>query len=294
MTVRTRSVAVAPSGSAPVSRNPTTCGHEHRDRLAEHRGLGLDPADAPTEHAEAVDHRRVRVGSDERVGEGDAVTLLDDTREELEIHLMDDSRARRHDLEVVECTLTPAEERVALAVPLELELRVAEDRASGRELVDLYRVVDDELDGQQRVDLLRIAAEVVDRVAHRGEVDDRRDAGEVLQEHAARRERDLLRGLRARDPAGDCLDVGGGDVRAVLHAQHVLEEHAQRVRKPEDVVARLQRVEAEDLATRAADVEGRARAERCSDGPRLDSTRRALLLPVTLCRSESARRCRAR
>ena len=41
---------------------------QHRHRLAEHRRLGLDPADAPAEHAEAVDHRRVRVGPDERVG----------------------------------------------------------------------------------------------------------------------------------------------------------------------------------------------------------------------------------
>ena len=43
---------------------------QHRDRLAEHRRLGLDPADAPAEHAEAVDHRRVGVGADQRVGIG--------------------------------------------------------------------------------------------------------------------------------------------------------------------------------------------------------------------------------
>ena len=43
---------------------------EHRHRLAEHRRLGLDAADAPAQHAEAVDHRRVRVGADERVGVG--------------------------------------------------------------------------------------------------------------------------------------------------------------------------------------------------------------------------------
>ena len=43
---------------------------QHRDRLAEHRRLGLDPADAPAEHAEAVDHRRVRVGADQGVGIG--------------------------------------------------------------------------------------------------------------------------------------------------------------------------------------------------------------------------------
>jgi hypothetical protein len=46
---------------------------QHRHRLAEHRRLGLDAADAPAEHAEAVDHRRVRVGADERVGVGLAV-----------------------------------------------------------------------------------------------------------------------------------------------------------------------------------------------------------------------------
>ena len=45
---------------------------EHRHRLAEHRRFGFDAADAPAEHAEAVDHRRVRVGADERVGIRDA------------------------------------------------------------------------------------------------------------------------------------------------------------------------------------------------------------------------------
>ena len=43
---------------------------EHRDRLAEHGRLGLDAADAPAEHAEAVDHRGVRVGADAGVGVG--------------------------------------------------------------------------------------------------------------------------------------------------------------------------------------------------------------------------------
>ena len=67
---------------------------EHRERLAEHRGLGLDPADAPAQHAEPVHHRRVRVGADERVGERPAVALLDHAGEELEVHLVDDPGAR--------------------------------------------------------------------------------------------------------------------------------------------------------------------------------------------------------
>ena len=43
---------------------------EHVERLAEHGRLGLDAAHAPAEHAEAVDHRGVRVGADQRVREG--------------------------------------------------------------------------------------------------------------------------------------------------------------------------------------------------------------------------------
>ncbi len=39
-------------------------GQRHRQRLAEHRGFRLDAADAPAEHGQTVDHRRVRVGAD--------------------------------------------------------------------------------------------------------------------------------------------------------------------------------------------------------------------------------------
>ncbi len=43
-------------------------GQEHR--LAQHRGLGLDPADAPAQDAEAVHHRGVGIGAHQGVGEG--------------------------------------------------------------------------------------------------------------------------------------------------------------------------------------------------------------------------------
>ena len=62
---------MAPSLSLPVELEADHLGDQHRDRLAEHRRLGLDAADAPAEHGEAVDHRRVAVGADERVGIGD-------------------------------------------------------------------------------------------------------------------------------------------------------------------------------------------------------------------------------
>ena len=67
---------MTPSRSLPVSLKPTTCGRHHVERLAEHHRLGLDAAHAPAQHAEAVDHRGVGVGADQRVGEGDGLAAL--------------------------------------------------------------------------------------------------------------------------------------------------------------------------------------------------------------------------
>ena len=41
---------------------------QHVDRLAEHDRLGFDAADAPADDAQAVDHRGVRIGADQRIG----------------------------------------------------------------------------------------------------------------------------------------------------------------------------------------------------------------------------------
>ena len=76
-------------------------GRQEVDRLAEHRRLGLDAADAPADDADAVDHRRVAVGADERVGVvdrrrafGRRRALVDAAREVLEVDLVDDAEAR--------------------------------------------------------------------------------------------------------------------------------------------------------------------------------------------------------
>ena len=160
------------------------------------------------------------------------------------------------DLQVVERLLSPAKEGVALAVPLVLAVGVDPHRHPVREGVDLDGVVDDELGGKLWIRLRRVAAEVVHRVAHGGEVDDRRDAGEVLVDHAPWREGDLPRGIVLRNPFRDRLDMllGRG-------AQDVLEQDLQRVRQPLDVEAFLERRQPEDLVALAPDVERRASSE---------------------------------
>ena len=249
-------------GQVAVQLEADDARDQHRHRLAEHRGLRLDAADAPAEHAEAVDHRRVRVRADERVGiglHGSVVRGLvgreHDAREVLEVDLVHDAGVRRHGLEALERGLAPAQEGVALLVALELLLRVDPEGVARAEDVDLHGVVDDELDRDERVDLGRVAAEVGHRVAHRGEVDHARDAREVLQHHARGRERDLLRRLRGVVPGGERLDVGGADADPVLVAEQVLEQDLQRERQAGDVELRLQRVEPVDLERAVADLE---------------------------------------
>ena len=83
-----------------------------------------------------------------------------------------------------------------------------------------------------------IAAERAHRVAHRGQVDDGRDAGEVLEQDPRRRERDLAARLLCRDPCRDGLHVRRVTAVPVLEPQDVLEQDPQRVREAGDVVAR--------------------------------------------------------
>ncbi len=175
---------------------------------------------------------------------------------------MADAGGRRHHAEVVERVLAPLEEGVALEVAGEVALGVEGEGALVAEGVDLDRVVDHEVDVDQRVDRRRVAADLLHRVAHRGQVDHGRDAGEVLHQHAGGLEGDLGAGLRRRVPAGDRLDVGGADRDAVLESQHVLEQDLDRVGQAGDVEALRQRVEPEDLVLAPSNLEGGTGRER--------------------------------
>ena len=214
-------------------------GQQHVDRLAEHDAFGFDAADAPADDAEAVDHRRVAIGADERIGERDLAGVVlaeeDDLGQVFEIHLVDDAGAGRDDAEVVERLLAPAEELVALAVAGELHVDVELEGVGRVEVVDLHRVVDDEIDGDERIDLLRIAAEPLHGGAHGGEIDDAGDAGEILQDNAGRLEWDFDLGRRGGLPAGERFHVGFGDGVTVAVAEQRFQEDADRVGEGRDI-----------------------------------------------------------
>ena len=109
--------------------------------------------------------------------------------------------------------------------------------AGGAELVHLHRVVDHQFRRDQRIHALRIAAQRLDGVAHRGQVDDRGHAGEVLHQHARRHVGNLAAGLGLGVPLGQELDIAGGHVDAVLAAQQVFKQDLQAEGKPAQVEA---------------------------------------------------------
>jgi hypothetical protein len=130
--------------------------------------------------------------------------------------------------------LPPAQEGVAFAVARELELGIQLECVGFTEIIDLDRVIDDEFDRLQRIDFVGIAAETNDAVPHRRQIDDGRNSGEILQQHAGGRERYFLLSCSVQVPSRERLDVAGFDKSAVLVAQQVLEQNLHRVRQPCD------------------------------------------------------------
>jgi hypothetical protein len=70
-------------------------------------------------------------------------------------------------------------------------------------MVDLHRVVDHEIDRHERIDPLGVATQSLHGIAHRGKINDRWNAGEVVHQHAGGTERNIaLRflGLESQSP----------------------------------------------------------------------------------------------
>ncbi|MOA06091.1 hypothetical protein D3C78_1257130 [compost metagenome] len=173
------------------------------------------------------------VRADQGVGVVDAVTaMVHAARQVLEVDLVDDAEARRHDAESVEGLHAPFHELVALLVALELQLHVQVQRFLRAVVVDHDGVVHDQVHRHQRLDGFGLLAQARGHAAHRRQVGQQRHAGEVLQHHARHDERDFLGARALRLPLGELAHMLGRDLLAVAMAQHGFEHDAQRLRQP--------------------------------------------------------------
>ncbi len=252
------------SAGQPEAHNPRD---QHGYGLAQHGRLGFDAADAPAQHAQAVDHGGVGVRADAgvRVGAEHACSISFNfaghhrTRQVLNVDLVHDAHAGRNHLEVIERRLAPAQELVALAVALVLNLDVSFQCAGIPEEIDLDGMVDYKLSRCQRVDQGRIAAEFPDGLPHGGEVHHAGHPGEILHEDPRRRELNFGAGFGIRFPLRQGADVVGGDVCTVLGAQEVLQQNLEAVGQARGA---LHSVEPEDLVLVSGDIKRALGAER--------------------------------
>ena len=134
MTVSTRSVAVAPSGSWPDSLKPTTSGMSIDTgcpSMAASASMPPTPQPSTPRPLIIVVCESVPTSvSGYAVGRCPGfVVREDDAGEVFEIDLVDDAGVGRHDLEILKAVLAPAQESVALAVALKFEIGVGLESA---------------------------------------------------------------------------------------------------------------------------------------------------------------------
>ena len=170
---------------------------------------------------------------------------------------MDDAGRGRHDAEIAEGLLAPFEELVAFLIAFEFFGDIFREGLGGAEKIRLDRMVDHKVHGLERIDLFGIAAHLDHGFAHRGKVDDRRDAGKILQKHAGRRKGDLMFSLAGRVPGREPFDVTACHVLAVFVPEQVFEEHADGIRQFQDLgdSTLLERAQAIDRVVPRRDLE---------------------------------------
>ena len=140
-----------PGCGLPVSSHADDVGQAHPRGAAEHDALGLEAADADGDHAERVDVRRVAVGADQRIREGDAVLRVDDRRHPLQVDLVHDPVAGGITSTLLERELGPVDEVEAVLVATILDRAVLRERVRiEAAALDRQRVVDDQLHRHHR------------------------------------------------------------------------------------------------------------------------------------------------
>src|SRR5882724_4178309 len=136
---------------------------------------------------------------------------------------MHDADSRRNELESLESLLTPLQKLVTLAIALELHVQIEFERARRTKEIDLHRVIDNQIDRHERLDYLRVASEPLHSAAHRREVDNQRNSGEVLQNDPCDDEWNFRVRRRFCVPVGQGLDIFAPGFLPIAIAQHRFE-----------------------------------------------------------------------
>ena len=164
----------------------------HPRRAPEHHVLRFQPAHADRNHAQRIDMRRVRIGTDAGVGKGHTALHIDHRRHFLQIDLMHDPVARRNHVHVLERLLGPVDEVETILVATVFDGAVFIERLWIKAAAfHRQRVIHDQLHRHHRVYLRRIAALLGDGIAQASQIDQRGLAEDVVADHPRREPREI-------------------------------------------------------------------------------------------------------
>ena len=218
-------------GELALQLEPNNLGEDHGDLLTAHDGLSLQTTNTPSTDTETVDHRGVRVGTDNRVRVQKTVLVKDGATEELQVDLMNNTGTRGDNEEIVKGLSTPLQEAETLVVPLHLNfLILLEGSLVPSRLVDLDGVIDDKIDRDKRVDLLGVTTQVLHGLTHSGQIDNSRDTGEILENDTSGKERNLGLSLVV-SPVEDGLNMSLGEPELIAVTNGTLQQDTNTVRQ---------------------------------------------------------------
>jgi hypothetical protein len=158
-------------------------------------------------------------------------SFLEDTaRQELQIHLMANAEAWWDDPQVVERLCPPFQKLITFSITTELDLHIEAECVRAPEIVDLHRMVDNKIDGNHGLYNRHVTAAPSDGRAHRSEVDKKRNARKILEQHATDHKGYLRCPVCLWLPICQSFDVLRPDALAIEVAEYRFEENADAYR----------------------------------------------------------------
>ena len=141
---------------------------------------------------------------------------------------MDNSGIRRHDGEISEARLPPAQEPVTLLVAQEFQLCIQAESLCRAKFVDLYRMIDHQFSRLQWIDQGRIAAQPFHSIAHGCEIDHGGHASEVLEQHSAGSKGNFFVRPALAVPSRQRANFLLSHIASVFGSQQVFQQYTER------------------------------------------------------------------
>ena len=148
----------------------------------------------------------MRISADQGIRKSHQVTILVPGHHHgcqvFKIDLVDNTRRRRHDPEIIKSLLPPPQELIALAIALKFNFRISPEGIRNGEEIYLHGMIDHQVNRNQRVDFLRVPTLSMYSRPHRSKVHHSWNPGEILHDHAPGKERHGWLRRQVRPPAG--------------------------------------------------------------------------------------------